>query len=200
MDFITAFIAMILTIVTYKYATDMKTQVWIILAIITCSLFFIIYTRTRERDFVFSPLTWRSDKEEWMGYGEFTFSRVQHAYILTNADTGYIHSKCLAWSNYKLGFDFKIANNCLGVIVRATDLSNYIMIQINYTGIRPHIRINGGWKWWEAQESGLTIDQPISKDKWYKCEIFCDKDEINIRLYDKVHCFFNRNWQIPRAI
>ena len=73
------------------------------------------------------------------------------------------------------------------------------MIQINSSDIRPHIRINGGWKCWEAQESGLTIDQPISKDKWYKCKIFCDKDEINIRLYDNDHCFFNRNWKIPRG-
>ena len=63
------------------------------------------------------------------------------------------------------------------------------------TGIRPHIRVNGGWSIWEAKEAGLETN--ISLDKWYRARISCDNGEIFIKLYCDDELIFDRNWKIP---
>jgi hypothetical protein len=85
----------------------------------------------------------------------------------------------------------------MGAIVRAVNLSNYLMFQIREDGIRPHIRINGGWRPWEHQEVGLTFENKLSLDSWYKCSLSCEKDLINITLSNRKKVFFERSWAIP---
>ena len=116
-----------------------------------------IYSKTRERDFYFITLRKPKDKEDWIGDGKFQYERTQNAYAITNAPAGVIFSKCLLWSDCKLSFDFKILNTSLGVIVRATNLSNLIALQISETGIKPRIRINGFEQAWNPEESGLQL-------------------------------------------
>lgn len=62
--------------------------------------------------------------------------------MVTGSDEGGITKKGTDWENYSLSFKAKITSSCLGVIVRARDLNNYYMIQINKNAIVPHYRIS----------------------------------------------------------
>jgi len=179
------------------YAWNYGQQEVTSLTVIFITLLFVIYLRSRAKNFVFSALTWRKDKEPWAGHGVFQFARVQRSFEITSADPGYIHSSILTWSDYKLSFDFKIAKYGIGVLVRAVNLANYVMLQITEKGIRPHIRINGGWKIWEDTETGLTFDNLLKIGEWYKCEVYCDKDTITIKLFSGKAKIFERFWNIP---
>lgn len=106
---------------------------------------------------------------------------------------------CLTWSDYELSFKFKIIKDCLGVIVRAVNLSNYAVLQIQTNGIRPHIRINGGWHWWETEAANLGFTKSLSLDKWYKCIFSCNKGVVDIKLLEDDHLVFERQWAIPEG-
>jgi len=189
----------ILAALTFRYVSDPKTLLVTSIIISTITLFAIIFIRLRERSFIFSSLTWRRDKSPWIGYGEFELFNAQKSFVLTNADPGYIHSGCLTWTDYQFNFDFKIANKCLGVIVRAVNLSNRVMLQITSTGIRPHIWINGGWNVWESKDVKLSFNEELSLDRWYRCRVTCEKDNIIIRLCYKKKTIFDRLWTIPKG-
>lgn len=45
------------------------------------------------------------------------------------------------WENYTFSFKALIINSCLGVVVRAQDLNNYYMFQIQTDQLRPHRRV-----------------------------------------------------------
>ncbi|KKS41296.1 MAG: hypothetical protein UV05_C0057G0005 [candidate division CPR1 bacterium GW2011_GWA2_42_17] len=194
-DIVVAIIGALGVLFAWIYGQGEVIRQTISLLVIFVTLLIIIYLRSRKKDFLFSALTWRRDKEKWIGYGTFQLSRVCKAYEIVNADPGYIISDGLTWSDYSLSFDFKIGNKCLGVIVRGVNLANYVMLQITQSGIRPHIRINGGWKWWEVNESELEIK--ISPDKWYHARISCDKSEIFIKITCSDGAQFDRVWNIP---
>jgi hypothetical protein len=71
------------------------------------------------------------------------------------------------------------------------------MLQIGRTGIRPHIRINGGWCVWESKEVDLTFKE-LSLDHWYKCRLSCDKGSIGIEFINgNKEQVFNRQWNLP---
>jgi hypothetical protein len=158
----------------------------------------IIYSKTKERDFYFISLQKDNDKEDWMGEGIFQRERIHHAYAITNSYSGFIFSKCLTWSDYSVVFEFKILKTSLGAILRATNLSNLVMLQIFDYGIKAHIRINGFWKPWEPDISGLLFEKKLNLDKWHISKVQCDKDSIHIIIFDedlKLEC--DRVWKIP---
>lgn len=62
--------------------------------------------------------------------------------LVTGSDEGGITKKGTDWENYSLTFKAKITSSCLGVIVRARDLNNYYMLQINKNAIVPHYRVS----------------------------------------------------------
>lgn len=202
-DILTTVCAIIGVLLTWIYAPTEKLKTIISIIVIFITLMVIIFSRSRNKDFVFSALTSSKDKEPWMGHGIFQIARVQDAYEITDADPGYIHSKVLAWDNYKFSFEFKIANwggdGGLGVIVRANNLANYIMLQFKQRGVGPHIRVNGIWKVWQPEEAELVFPEQLTTDSWYKCEIFCDKNTIIIKLFREDKRFFDRVWEIPRG-
>ncbi len=195
-DIIAAISGVILVIITLS--PDSKMRMVVSLIIVTLTLLVIIYTRLRAKKFVFSALTWRRDGDSWMGYGKFEYSRTEDAFNITQAHPGFIHNECLTWTNYSLDFDFKIENRCLGVVVRAVNLSNYVMLQITGQGIRPHILINGAWKIWEAKQSNLDGNIPFNI--WCNTKITLDKNDITIIIYDKKKEIFNHHWNIPAGI
>lgn len=162
------------------------------------SLLTIVYSKGNERDFYFLPLKKSGEKEDWMGDGKFGYERVHDAFVITKSDSGFIFSKSLTWSDYFINFEFKILQSSLGVILRATNLSNLIMMQIFSDKIKPHIRINGFWKWWDEQEVNLNFEKNLSSDNWYKCSLYCDKRFIKINIYTiDGEIVFDREWQIP---
>jgi len=196
-DLLTALFALVLYFVSFQFSSEPRTILLFSLLITILSLGLIVYLRLRDRDFYFIPLEKRQNKDDWIGRGIFEYRRTSKSFLITEADPGYIFSKTLNWSDYKFESEFKILNKGLGVIVRAINLSDYIMFQICPNGIRPHIRINGGWQVWEAKEVNLEFKKKLSFDKWYLCSITCEKDYINIKISEDEKVLLQRSWVIP---
>lgn len=144
-------------------------------------------------------MTHAKDKDEWMGVGALDYVPAHKCFSITDADPGYIYPKCLHWRDYSFSFQFKITKDCLGAVVRAVDLSNYVMLQIGTNGIRPHIRVNGGWAAWEYKDVSLGFTNALSLDRWYKCIVTCEKDSISIKLLENKKTLFDRIWSIPKG-
>lgn len=195
-DFIASVSAIFLTWITFSFAQSPQSAFIFSVAIIFLFLFVVIYLRKRERDFYFIPFDNRKDKDDWIGSGVFEFSRTKNCFEISQASPGYVYAKCLTWSDYKYEFEFKLRKKCLGVVVRSVNLSNYVMLQIEQSGINPHLRINGGWRRWGAEEVGLLFPNNLSKDKWYKCELLVDKNIINIKIYHKKAVVLDDEWTI----
>jgi hypothetical protein len=80
------------------------------------------------------------------------------------------------WENYTLTFKARIVQDCLGVVVRALDLNNYYMFQIQKNVIRPHRRI--------AYPVIDTSTKPSHEDL---------KNE-NVILFNRIN--FNIGWEV----
>ncbi len=167
--------------------------------VIFISLLVIIYLRLRDKDFYYLALKSRSEKRDWIGEGNFDFSQAEKSFYITASASGVIYSKCLTWSNYKMSFKFKIINKCLGIVVRAINLSNYLMFQCSLQGINPHIRINALWFVQKHNDMGvdLSFSKPLSKDKWYKGIFICENRTIKILILEDKNKIFDREWTIP---
>jgi len=61
---------------------------------------------------------------------------------VTESEEGGISKTGSLWENYEFEFETKILNKFSGWIVRAQDLNNYLMFQINNEYIRPHLRLS----------------------------------------------------------
>ena len=168
-------------------------------AIIIIFLIIILYFHNKEKGFYYEPLINTRDKDNWIGKGVFEYDRKNSSFIITNSSSGYIYENCIMWSNYEFSFKFKILKSNIGVLLRAINLSNYVMLQINQNGIRPHIRVNGGWKVWEFNKVGLEFNSKLSLDLWYECRILCDKRSLKIDIYKDKKKEFEREWDIPEG-
>jgi len=89
---------------------------------------------------------------------------------VTQSEVGGISKVGHLWTDYSFEFTAIIVNRCIGWIVRAQDLFNYYMIQLNpdvegpyRRTIRPHIRIGGRWTVLPGKKYNLSIklNQPI---------------------------------------
>lgn len=195
-DILATIFAILFAIITRYTVTDSNKQFGCQVIILLIFFFIILWARLRDRDLVVSMLQSEVDKHHWLGNGKFEYDRIQQAFVITKSRSGFIHAKCLLWSDYIFEFEFKIVNRCLGVIVRASDLSNYIMLQIRPDCIFPHIKALGGWQIISANDAKLTFDESISGDLWSKCIITCDKDKIRIQIIQK-NFQIDRKWDIP---
>ena len=193
----TAIVSFILTAVSLIFVDDIKISMSLSLLVIFVGLVVTIYFRLKERAFFYIPFDRRDDKDDWAGEGNFEYFRTDESYVITQSYSGFIFQKIFTWTDYRVVFDFQIINKCLGVILRTINLSNYVMLQINCTGIRPHLRINSGWKIEEANAAGLEFRKPLLKNTWYKCEVLCDKKIISIKILDKNNIIYDQKWEIP---
>ena len=200
-DIIAAILNLISISIAFVYYPDNNKIFLLSSLIILTSFFIILYLRTREKDFYFIALTRRRDKDDWIGRGEFEYFRSEGSFYITRSGAGYIYSKSLNWSNYLFSFDFKIVNRYLGWIVRAINLSNYVMLQCGYDGINPHIKVNSLWfkKAHGDPDINLTYNEPLSKDKWYTGKLYCEKRVIKIMILEDNIVIFERQWIIPLA-
>ncbi len=211
-EILTTLFAVIGYAISYFYVQQPGHAFAMSVAISLIAMLVLIYSKTRERDFYFISLRREKDKDDWIGDGTFRYERTQYAYSVTNSHSGFIFPKCLIWSDYKLKFDFKILKTSIGVILRATNLSNMVMMQIFDNGIKPHIRVNGFWQFWEPKEARLEFTKKLNLDDWYTCTMQCDKSSIRIRIFEWIeHAdpkepsekiiehspIFDRTWKIP---
>ncbi|TRZ64495.1 MAG: hypothetical protein D4Q79_01425 [Spirochaetia bacterium] len=211
-EILTAFFALLGYIINYYFVKRPDYSLFLNASITLVAMAIFVSSKTKEKDFYFISLKRRSDKDDWIGDGIFQYERTHDAYAITNSHSGVIFPKCLTWSDYKLEFDFKILKTSLGVILRATNLSNLVMLQIFDTGIKAHIRIHGFWQAWDKKETQLEFEKKLNLDNWYFCSIQCDKNSIRIRIHEWVerpdpedssksyletNQIFDRVWKIP---
>ena len=129
------------------------------------------------------------------------------ALVVTGSDQGGLTKTGALWENYTLTFEAKIVNRCLGVIVRAQDLDNYYMLQINKSRIRPHRRVavpavqapahagaedearpityTVGWQLFED----LCVDLSNELDQWFTVRISVRGEALEMHVND------NLSWQ-----
>jgi hypothetical protein len=108
-DLTVTLLTIISTIFTFfKFTDNPKVKFFLSLAIIFISLIAIIYFRMKEKDFHFVSFKNRKNKDDWIGRGVFEYSRTEKCFLIQDSDGGYIYSKALTWSDYKVSFDFKL--------------------------------------------------------------------------------------------
>ncbi len=94
-DLMAALLGILGIVIIWNQNVSIMTQQIVSLVVIGITLICIIYIRVSERDFIFSPLTSRKDKDSWLGHGEFEYNRTEKVYEIRDADPGYIHSALL---------------------------------------------------------------------------------------------------------
>lgn len=190
------FIAFIVNVISASLSILLTTpQVAFVIAVIifTISMFTVIYFRTKDRDFYFMALDKPGDEKDWVGRGKFGYLRNEDCFEITDSHAGFIFPKTSTWDDYKFECKFKIANISLGCIVRAVNLSNYVMYQIFYDKIKPHLRING--EWIITEES--TFDKKLKPDMWYQLTIICEKRGVRVVIRDEKKKLVDRHFSIP---
>lgn len=74
-----------------------------------------------------------------------TWRPVRGGLEVTQSEVGGITKVGNLWTDYSFEFTAVIVNRCIAWIVRAQDLYNYYMIQLDSTHVRPHLRFAGQW-------------------------------------------------------
>lgn len=116
--------------------------IWLIsLTLIVIASSYWILLMNRRFIFGFTDSFKKDPKINWDYRGSWTIAD-DNILVITGADEGGITKKGADWENYTISFKAKIINGRLGVIVRAYDLNNYYMLQINPNIIVPHQRIS----------------------------------------------------------
>ncbi|NMB80551.1 MAG: hypothetical protein GYA14_01900, partial [Ignavibacteria bacterium] len=123
--------------------------------------------------------------------------RNENCFEITESDAGYIFPKTTNWDDYKFECNFKIVTKYFGCIIRAQNLSNYIMYQIrNDRKIWAHLRING--EWIVTEES--SFERELKPDNWYRLTIICEKRSIRINIKEGKDSIIDRHFIIPPQI
>ena len=192
-EFIAFLVNIIVAYVTFQFFRDNLAVFITSVFIFTASLIFIIYQKTKDKDFYFAPLDKPGSEKDWVGRGRFAYVRNENCFEITDSHTGYIFPKTANWDDYKFECDFKIVKISLGCIVRAMNLSNYVMYQLFYDKVKPHLRINGEWIVTEEN----TFEEKLKPDNWYKLAIICEKRSVRINIKDGKVSLFDRHFIIP---
>lgn len=204
---ITAVVITLLSILTVLIEIRYINIILAILTILLILSFFIYHNRVK--NFYYISLTDAKHDNGWFGKGNFNYDRTNKCFAIEGISTGkdayelesvYIYKNCLSWSDYEFNFDFKILNSCAGIVIRAIDLSNFIMLQINKKGIRPHIKINEYWAIFEAEPTNLKFNKELSPDEWHRCVINCERNTVYVKLLCKDILLFDRSWNIPSRL
>ena len=65
------------------------------------------------------------------------------------------------WTDYRLEFTAVLESEVIAWILRAQDLSNYYMIQLTPTEVRPHLRYADQWLRFPPQSHNIEIERNI---------------------------------------
>lgn len=190
---ILAFIVNTLTAIFSFLLTSSNMAFVLTVAVFTISILVVIYFKTKEKDFYFLPLDKPGGDSDWVGRGTFKFLRNEKSYEITNSNVGFIYPKTSLWDDYCMECDFKIVNKSIGVIFRAQNLSNSVMIQIFSSKIKSHLRVNGEWIVYGDE----TTNSNLSTDSWYKLKAHCEKRKIRITISSSQNNLVDRHITIP---
>ena len=193
------FIAFIVNVISASLSILLTTpQLAFVIAVIvfTLSMFVVIYFRTKDRDFYFLPLDKPGSDSDWVGRGAFKFIKNEMCYEITGSSVGFIYPKTALWDDYVLECDFKIIKTSLGVIFRAQNLSNCVMIQLFNDRIKSHLRVNGEWIVYGDDKTSTNL----GVDNWYKLKAYCEKRKIRINIFSGESELLDRHITIPDTI
>ena len=194
-------IAMVGSLVAFWFAQQKDLLLLSSLVLALTLYLMVIVVKRVGKDFYFIFFEDDRDIKDWIGNGSFKYYPKGKAFLIKESEAGFLYSKCFGWVDYEFSLDFKILNQYLGVIFRAADQSNYVMLQMGKNGIRPHIRANGGWIAKEAAEFGLVYDKPFNEGEWYKLTINLTSNSVNIKLSNQNNSsVFDRNWDILTGV
>lgn len=201
-ELIAFLVNVVVAYITFQFFRNNLTVFVLSIVVFTASLIIVIYQKTKDKDFYFLELNKADKIKDWVGRGSFTYVRSENCFEITDSHSGYIFPKTLTWDDYVFEFDFKIAKQTCGFIIRARDLSNYIMMQIATKGINPHIRLDSEWIPWQHDDpqANLTFQNELSLDTWYKARIYCDKRRIRMTIFDRKEMIFDRSWEIKERM
>ena len=195
-ELLSFFFAICTSMAAYRYGSQPGINYGISVLLTTVLLMLTLYFHFREKDSYYIAFDSYSDKEDWFGSGKFELDKTNNAYLIADTDAGFIFSKCLLWKDYKVNGKFKIQNKHLGIILRASNLSNYVMLQITKNSIRPHIRANGGWIKYETDVTGLVFEEEIKDGRWYEFEFIVKGEDIQIKISDATKILIDKRWVI----
>ncbi len=199
---ISFFITIAGAILAYRFYQEPGFQFISLVILAVTSYLIILFLKHKSRDFYHIFLDKYQDKEGWVGSGSFEYYPNDEAFIIKDSDAGFIFSKCLTWIDYEMKCDFKILKETLGILIRATDLSNKLMLQINIkaNGIRPHLWANGGYLVKEPKESDLEFESKLKEGRWYKLQLKVYKESVKIQIVEKNVIIIEKHWDIPTAL
>lgn len=199
---ISFFIALAGAFLAYRFYQEPGFQLVSLAVLAFTSYLIIIFLKLKSRDFYHIFFDKYDDIEGWVGSGVFEYYPNDEAFLIKDSNAGFIFSKCLNWIDYEMACEFKILRNTLGVLIRATDLSNKLMLQLNIkaNGIRPYLWANGGYLVHEPKESELEFETSLKEGRWYKLKIYVHKDSTKIQLFEKSNIILEKHWDIPTAL
>lgn len=196
-DILTVIVNITLIIVALPYsAINPSIILFVSTLVLIFSFFVIVYFRTRDKDFYFRSMDSSGFEKEWTGIGKFNYITSERCFEITNSDSGYIFPKTILWDDYIYTSEFKISTISIGYIVRATNLSNCIMLQFFEDRIKFHVRRTAQWIFINE----LIFDEKLSKDHWHTVRIYCEKRSIRINIKQKNQTMFDQHWIIPDTV
>lgn len=195
-------IAIVGTILAYIFYQKPELQALYLVVLAVTSYLIILFLKLKSRDFYYIFFDKYNDKEDWVGRGTFEYYPNDEAFLIKDSDDGFIFSKSLTWIDYELGFEFKILKDTLGILIRATDLSNKLMLQLNIKEkrIRPHLWANGGFIVQGSKESDLEFETALKENRWYKLNMNVYKDSIKIQISENGKNILEKHWDIPTTL
>ncbi len=195
-EIIAFLVNVVVAYITFQFFRNNLTVFVLSIIVFTTSLLIVIYQKTKDKDFYLISLDKPGDDTDWVGRGTFKYVRNEHAYEITNSSVGFIYPKTSLWDDYYFEGDFKILKVSLGLIFRAQNLSNCVMIQIFSDRIKSHLRMNGEWIVYSDEKTGINL----SNDSWYKVQAYCEKRKIRIKISYKDKDLIDRHIEIPNSI
>jgi hypothetical protein len=196
-------LTLLASIVVYAVSARFVKEPWLLfglsVGISVLAAIVIVTLKARRRGFIWLSMRGRHHGEGWIGQGGFSYTRIEHGYRITQSHDGVILAHTLAWSDYCLRFMFRLENASLGVIVRAANLGNLVMLQVFVDRIKAHIRVNGAWLNWDRLPS-LSFGAPLALGVWYGCEMSCDKRNVRITINGAGEERPVLNWAIPAGM
>ncbi len=176
--------------------TPPTTSLVVTIGVFTVSVFVVIYFKTKDKKFFYLWMDKPGDEQDWVGRGKLSFVRTENCYEITDSDAGYIFPKTSSWDDYRYECNFKIVKKYFGCIVRATNLSNYVMFQLRQDKrIKVHLRINGEW----IVIENIPIEN-LNHNVWYRLITICDKRKVRIIIKDKNKEFIDCYFVIPDIV
>lgn len=125
----------------FVYLTNNLQTVWLItVTVISVALWLWVSRLNRRFTNRFTDNFGENLNINWDFVGPWRIAE-KNTLLVTGSDEGGLTKVGTTWENYTFTFDARITDRCLGVVVRAQDLDNYYMFQINTDKISPHRRI-----------------------------------------------------------